>query len=46
MIWRLSRLICRLFGHRWEAHGRLDICARTACRGRPDATRYRSEESP
>ena len=32
---RLSRLWCRLFGHRWEGN----VCVRAACRGREDATR-------
>ena len=31
----VSRLICRLFGHRWEGL----VCTRIACRGREDATR-------
>ena len=31
----LSRLICRIFGHRWDGL----VCTRTACRGREDATR-------
>ena len=31
----LSRLICRIFGHRWDGL----VCARAACRGREDATR-------
>lgn len=41
---RLSRLRCRLRGHRWSipAVGRPDgwvmVCTRTACRGRDDST--------
>ena len=31
----VSRLICRLFGHRWDGL----VCTRAACRGREDATR-------
>ena len=37
----LSRLWCRLFGHRWVG----DVCVRTACRGREGATRLISREA-
>lgn len=46
---RLSRLRCRIFGHRWvRGYGYtmpfapidvLEVCGRSACRGRRDATR-------
>ena len=37
----LSRLICRIFGHRWDGN----VCTRTACRGHVDATRLISREA-
>lgn len=39
-MWRLQRLVCRVFGHRWGKAGRgTEVCVRTACRGRADAIR-------
>ena len=35
-----SRLICRLFGHRWSGDLLVQVCMREACRGREDATRW------
>lgn len=50
MIWRLSRLRCRLFDHHWvSVYGHPlpfapmtlgEICDRPACRGRGDAIRW------
>ena len=37
---RLSRLWCRMFGHRWEGN----VCVRAACRGHVDAARLISPE--
>lgn len=46
MIWRLSRLRCRLFGHLWsypwQVPGTTEIqqvCIRAACHGDHDAIR-------
>lgn len=48
MIWRLSRLRCRLFGHLWSSPWTVpetgevqQLCIRTACRGDHDAIRVR-----